>query len=122
MRKREAIQPRKLYRAEADAVLYAAGSNVYSISENAQVPPGSIERGEHAKIVRTYLGGLIDSAKGGRHKQSLVNGVRLTVCQKSDYLIVVMKLVKASGAKGITNQRFPTVKHAEHRRFRKYGT
>ncbi|GHV47880.1 hypothetical protein FACS1894204_11710 [Synergistales bacterium] len=28
------------------------------------------------------------------------------VCQKSDYLIVVMKCVKAHGAKGITNQRF----------------
>lgn len=63
MRKREAIQPRKLYRAEADAVLYAAGSNVYSISKNTQVPPGSIERGERAKVVRVYLGGLTDSAK-----------------------------------------------------------
>jgi hypothetical protein len=29
------------------------------------------------------------------------------VCQKSDYLIVVMKPVKAGGAKGIAGQRFP---------------
>lgn len=107
---------------EADTVLNVAGSNVYSICENIQVPPGSIERGEHAKVVHVYLGGLTDSAKGGRHKQSLVNGVRLMVYQKSDYLIVVMKLAKASGTKGITNQRFPTAKHAEHRRFRKHGT
>jgi hypothetical protein len=91
---------------EADAFLYAAGRNVHSICENTQVPPGSIERGEHEKVVYAYLGGLTDSAKRGRYKQSLVNGVRLTVCQKSDYLIIVMKHVKACGMKGITDQRF----------------
>lgn len=40
------------------------------------------------------------------------------VRQKSDYLIVVMKRVKASGAKGVTNQRFPEEKHGQHRRLR----
>lgn len=63
MRKREAIQPRKLYRVEADAVLNAAGSNGHSICENTQVPPGSIERGEHVMVVHAYLGGLSDSVK-----------------------------------------------------------
>ena len=37
-------------------------------------------------------------------------------CQKSDQLIVVMKPVKAGGAKGLTNQQSPEVKHARHRR------
>lgn len=63
MRKREVIQPRKLYRVEADTVLLVAGSNVQSISEIAQVPPGSIERGERAKVVSAYLGGLAGSGK-----------------------------------------------------------
>jgi hypothetical protein len=44
------------------------------------------------------------------------------VCQKSDYLIVVKKWAKAHGAKGVTNQRFLTVKHAGHWRFEKRGT
>jgi len=30
-------------------------------------------------------------------------------CQKLDYPIVEMKAVKAVGAKGVTNQRFPSV-------------
>ena len=62
MRKREAIQPRKLYNVEADAFLVAAGSNVYSISQNTQVPSGSIERGECTNVIHVYLGGLTDSA------------------------------------------------------------
>jgi len=37
-------------------------------------------------------------------------------CQKSDYPIVVMKSVKADGAKGIANQQSPEAKHAGHRR------
>lgn len=44
------------------------------------------------------------------------------ICQKSDYLIVVMKPVKAGGAKGVTNQHFPEKKHGQHRRLRKRGT
>jgi len=61
MRKREAIQPRKLYGVEADVFLSTAGNNVHSLSENVQVPPGSTERGEYAKVKHTYLGGLTDS-------------------------------------------------------------
>ena len=37
-------------------------------------------------------------------------------CQKSDYPIVVMKSVKADGAKGIANQQSPEARHAEYRR------
>ena len=63
MRKREAIQPRKLYRVEADTISWVAGSNVQSLGETVQVPPGSIERGERAKVVSAYLGGLAGSVK-----------------------------------------------------------
>lgn len=49
------------------------------------IPAGVRERGEHTKVAQAYLGGLAVSAgTGGRHKQSLVNGVRLKGCQKSD--------------------------------------
>ena len=34
-----------------------------SLSETEQVPPGSIERGERAKVVSAYLGGLAGSGK-----------------------------------------------------------
>lgn len=51
-------------------------------------------------VVQAHLGGLVVSAMaGGKIKRSLVNGVRFMDCQKSDYLIVVMKLVKVDGAK-----------------------
>ena len=61
MRKREAIQPRKLQRVEADPFSLGAGSNVQLLSETVQVPPGSIERGERARVESAYLGGLADS-------------------------------------------------------------
>ena len=48
---------------EADTVIEVAGSNVHSISENVQVPPGSVERGERAKVISAYLGGLTGSGK-----------------------------------------------------------
>lgn len=63
MRKREAIQPRKLERVEADAILYAAGRNVYSLAREYTGSTGVTERGEHAKVIHAYLGGLPDSAK-----------------------------------------------------------
>ncbi len=63
MRKCEAIQPRKIENVEADTVLVVAGSNVQSLSETAQVPPGSIERGERAMVVSAYLGGLAGSVE-----------------------------------------------------------
>lgn len=50
-------------KVEADPLLTGAGSNVQSISETEQVPPGSIERGERAKVVSAYLGGLAGSGK-----------------------------------------------------------
>ena len=52
MRKREAIQPRKEYKAEADTILKVAGSKNRSISETEENPPGSIERGERTKDYR----------------------------------------------------------------------
>ena len=63
MRKREAIQPRKLYCVEADPFSLGAGRNVQSISETVQVPPGSRERGERAMVISTYLGGLAGSVE-----------------------------------------------------------
>ena len=39
--------------------------------------------------------------------------------QKSDYLIVVLKLVKASGAKGITSKCNSKTKHGWHKRSNK---
>ncbi len=41
MRKREAIEPRYLYRAEVDVFLVTADSNAQTISKDVQVPPGS---------------------------------------------------------------------------------
>ena len=52
MRKREAIQLRKQYKAEADTFLTVAGSKNRSIGETEEIPPGSIERGERTKDYR----------------------------------------------------------------------
>ena len=41
MRKREAIEPRNSYKAEADVFPATAGSNAQTICKDAQVPPGS---------------------------------------------------------------------------------
>ena len=49
MRKREAIQPRKLDSMEADTFLPVAGSKNRAISESKEIPPGSIERGERTR-------------------------------------------------------------------------
>ena len=62
MRKREAIQPRKIDRAEADAVLNAAGSNAPSIARERAGSAGVKERGEHTKVDHAYLGDLTSSA------------------------------------------------------------
>ena len=68
-------------------------------------------------VVQAYLGGLTVSAvAGGKVKRNLANGARLMDCQKSDYLIVAMKSVKADRAKGIANQQSPEAKHAGYRR------
>ena len=63
MGNREAIQPRKSYRAEADTFFLVAGSKNWTISESKEIPPGSIERGERAKGVSAYLGGLTGSER-----------------------------------------------------------
>ena len=49
MRKREAIQPGKSYRAEADTFSLVAGSNTGSVSENTVGSVGVLERGECTK-------------------------------------------------------------------------
>ena len=41
MRKREAIEPRYEYSAEADVFHATAGSNAQTVCKDAQVPPGS---------------------------------------------------------------------------------
>lgn len=62
MRKREAIQPRKLYRAEVDVFLSTADSNAHPIVRGCAGSAGVLERGEHATVVQVYLGGLTVSA------------------------------------------------------------
>ena len=55
MRKREAIQPRKIYNAEAETLPAVAGSKNRTVSESEGIPPGSIERGERTKeYTRTW--------------------------------------------------------------------
>jgi len=61
MRKREAIQPRKCYRVEADVFPWTAGSNVRTITQVLTGSTGVQERGENAKVSHIYLGGLTDS-------------------------------------------------------------
>ena len=66
-----------------------------------QVPSGSIERGERTIVIQAYLGDLtISAVAGGKAKQSLENGARLTDCQKSDQLIVATKPVKNRRSQG----------------------
>jgi hypothetical protein len=88
---------------------------VNSIEREFTGSAGVRERGEHTKVVYAYLGGLTvsggDVKSYGKEKQSLVNGAPLKGHQKSDYLIVVMKLVKAGGAKGVTDQHRTLAKH-----------
>lgn len=61
MRKREAIQPRKLDRVEADIFPLIAGNNVKAITRALTGSTGVQERGENAKVNHIYLGGLTDS-------------------------------------------------------------
>ena len=49
MRKREAIQPRKIDSAEAETLPLVAGSKNQSLSETEEIPPGSTERGERTR-------------------------------------------------------------------------
>lgn len=96
---------------------FTADSNANPIARGWAGSVGVLERGERTKIIQVYLGGLIISVvANGNPKRSLVNGARTMDYQKSDQPIVVMKTVKAVGAKGLTNQQSPEVKHARHRR------
>ena len=49
MRKLEAIEPRKLDRAEADVVLVTAGSNICPEALGCMGSAGVLERGERTK-------------------------------------------------------------------------
>jgi hypothetical protein len=51
MRKREAIQPRNVLKAKADAFSFAAGSNGQSIAQDWTDFVGVQERGERASVV-----------------------------------------------------------------------
>jgi len=86
---------------------------VYALSEYTQVSPGS----ESVASVRgiTHVPGRSDKLRKERavDASKVLQTERATkVCQKSDCLIVAMKLVKANGAKGATNQRIALTKHA----------
>ena len=82
---------------------------------------GVKERGEYAE------GNTRIPGRSGRFRKGRAVGTSEVlktergpkVCQKSDYLIVAKKRVKARGAKGMTNQRFSSAKHAWHRRLQK---
>lgn len=63
MRKREAIQPRKLDGVEADAFLIAAGSKNQPQARGWGDSTRVRERSEHTKVIHAYLGGLPDSVK-----------------------------------------------------------
>lgn len=63
MGNREAMQPRKVYRAEADTVLKVAGSKNQPQARGWGDSVGVIERGECTKVVPAYLGGLAGSTK-----------------------------------------------------------
>lgn len=63
MRKREAVEPRKLYRVEADVVAPTAGSNVQPIAQEWTGSIGVRGRGEYTKVIHAYLGGLTGPAK-----------------------------------------------------------
>lgn len=63
------------------------------------------------------------SREKGRLKSTSINTeTKPNEHQKSDRLIVAMKLVKTSGAKGATNQHSTEVKHAKHWRFGTHET
>ncbi|MCL2215926.1 MAG: hypothetical protein FWB91_02775 [Defluviitaleaceae bacterium] len=114
MRKREAIQPRKYKKAEADVFLFTVGSKNQPIKRGWGDSVGVNRAWRAYKVIYVYLGGLAVSAKLNTHTHLRAVGASKVLqtkreskgCQKSDYFIVVMKLVKASGAKGVTNQRF----------------
>jgi len=66
MRKREAIQPRKLYRAEADVFLFTAGRKNQPQTRGWGDSVGVNRAWRAYKVVHVYLGGLTDSAVSGR--------------------------------------------------------
>ena len=70
MRKREAIQPRKLCRAEADPFPLGAGSNAQLISETEQVPSGS-------KSVRACNGSTCIPGRSGRLRGNPVRAIEV---------------------------------------------
>lgn len=63
MRKREAIQPRKHIERKSIPSSWSQTAMCNRQREGAQVPPGSIERGERAKGLPAYLGGLAGSER-----------------------------------------------------------
>ena len=66
MRKREAIEPRYLYRAEVDVFLVTADSNAQTISKDVQVPPGSesVASAQRSTRVPGRSDRLCESSKG----------------------------------------------------------
>ena len=63
MRKREAIQPRKYKERKSIQSSMSQTAMCNRKREGAQVPPGSIERGERAKGIPAYLGDLTGSER-----------------------------------------------------------
>ena len=63
MRKREAIQPRKYKTRKSRQSSMSQTAMCNRKREGAQVPPGSIERGERARVISAYLGGLAGSER-----------------------------------------------------------
>ena len=63
MRKREAIQPRKYIKRKSIPSSRSQTAMYNRKREVVQVPPGSIERGERAKVIPVYLGDLAGSER-----------------------------------------------------------
>ena len=62
MRKREAMEPRKVERAEADVLATTAGSKNQPQARGWGDSVGVRERGEHTAVGHAYPGGLAGSA------------------------------------------------------------
>ena len=63
MGNREAIQPRKHIERKPIQSSMSQTAMCNREREGTQVPPGSIERGERAKVIPAYLGGLAGSER-----------------------------------------------------------
>ena len=104
MRKREVIEHRNTYKAEADVFSATAGSNAQTIGKDAQVPPG-LESVASAQGTVCIPGRPDAFRKRYATLSSQRSGGKQTTRQESDWPILATKPVKAGGAKGSASGR-----------------